>query len=134
MADFDFAPDSKPLTAYSMAGLADIILLLLIFFLLTSSFVTQFGIQVNLPQAETGVVTDSQQLTVAITAEGTYYVQQDQVPKERLLEAIREAKGDRNVMVLRGDAEATIGQMATVANIAQALGMTIKIATERERL
>ena len=47
MASFDFTDKKKPLVEYSLAGLADIILLLLIFFLLTSSFVTQFGINLQ---------------------------------------------------------------------------------------
>ena len=134
MASFDFSSRKKPLLEYSLAGLADIILLLLIFFLLTSSFVTQFGIQVNLPRAETGSMTDNQNVTVAITSEGTYYVQQEQVASDRLLEAIRSARsGPTSNLILRADQEATIKQFAEVANIANALGMRVLMATERER-
>jgi biopolymer transport protein ExbD len=42
----------KPLALFSQSSLTDIVLLLLIFFLLTSSFVTNFGIKVDVPQSE----------------------------------------------------------------------------------
>ena len=49
MASFNFSTGRKALTAFSLASLTDIVLLLLIFFLLTSSFVTQNGLRVTLP-------------------------------------------------------------------------------------
>lgn len=128
---FDFSNEREPLTAFSMAGLTDIVLLLLIFFLLTSSFIPQFGIQVNLPQAETSAPMEQQFVSVAITDDGRFYVNQDLVPREALLEALRDAQGDRSALVLRADQDATVGQFATVANMAKALNMRVLMATER---
>lgn len=132
MAQFDFTTERKPESAYSLAGLADIILLLLIFFILTSSFVTQFGIQVVLPKAEAGATADDAFVTVSITDEGTFYVQQEKVPSDQLLDAIRTARENRTTVLLRADEAATVGQFAQVANIAKALNMRILMATERE--
>ncbi len=132
--NFDFSNTREPLTAFSMAGLTDIVLLLLIFFLLTSSFIPQFGIQVNLPQAETSAPMEQQYVTVAITDDGRFYVNQDLVAREALLEALRDAKGDRTALVLRADERATVGQFATVANLAKALDMRVLMATERREL
>lgn len=128
---FDFSNEREPLTAFSMAGLTDIVLLLLIFFLLTSSFIPQFGIQVNLPQAETSAPMEQQFVSVAITDDGRFYVNQDLVPREALLNALRDAQGDRSALVLRADEDATVGQFATVANLAKALNMRVLMATER---
>ncbi|MEL7170555.1 MAG: biopolymer transporter ExbD, partial [Bacteroidota bacterium] len=66
--NLDFSTGRKPLTVFSLAGLTDIVLLLLIFFLLTSSFVTQQGIRVNLPESAAGVPEEQQFVSVAITA------------------------------------------------------------------
>ncbi len=128
---FDFSNTREPLTAFSMAGLTDIVLLLLIFFLLTSSFIPQFGIQVNLPQAETSAPMEQQYVSVAITDDGRFYVNQDLIPREALLDALRDAQGDRAALVLRADENATVGQFATVANLAKALNMRVLMATER---
>lgn len=133
MATFDFSPQQKPLSTFSLAGLADIILLLLVFFILTSSFVTQFGIQVSLPKTETGVTTDDQYVTVSLTDAGNYFVNQESVSREDLMMAIRDASQGKSALLMRADERATIGQFAVVANIAKALNMRILMATERER-
>ncbi len=126
-----FSTPKKPMTAFSMAGLADIVLLLLIFFLLTSSFIPNFGIQVNLPRADTSVPMQSQYVTVVITSEGQFYVNQNQVARDELLPAIRLVRGDKTALVLRADEEATVGQFAEVAAIARALDLRVLMATER---
>ncbi len=133
MATFDFSPEEKPLSTFSLAGLADIILLLLVFFILTSSFVTQFGIQVTLPKTETGVTADDQYVTVTLTEDGNYYVDQTPVTRDRLLSAIRGAVGTKSALLMRADEKASIGQFAVVANIAKALNLRVLMATERER-
>lgn len=134
MANFEFSPEEKPLSTFSLAGLADIILLLLVFFILTSSFVTQFGIQVTLPKTETGVTADDQYVTVTLTEDGTYYVDQSPATRDQLLTTIRAAIGTKTALLMRADEKASIGQFAVVANIAKALNLRILMATERERL
>ena len=116
-----------------MAGLADIILLLLIFFILTSSFVTQFGILVTLPRTETGVTTDNLYVTVTLTDDGKYFVDQAPIEREALMRTIREASQSKAALLMRADENATIGQFAVVANIAKALNLRVMMATERER-
>ena len=134
MASFNFTSDKKPLTVFSTAGLADIVLLLLIFFLITSNFIPQFGIQVNLPQADTSAPTDANRVTVAITKDGVFYVDGQRVPREGLLEAMTEAKGTKTALVLRADKESMLGLSVTVMAIAKALNMNILVASEREDL
>lgn len=129
----EFSTGKKPITSYSLAGLADIVLLLLIFFLLTSNFIPQFGIQVNLPQATTAATLQNLYVTVAITDDGRFYVDQQPVAEDALLTTIRATKSDRTAIVLRADTKATVGQFATVASIGKALDMRVIMATERER-
>lgn len=127
----DFSTDNKPLSTFSLAGLADIVFLLLIFFLLTSSFIPQFGIQVNLPRTDSSVPTDAQYITVAVTSDGTYFVEQSEVSRGQLLDAIRGSLNGRTTLVLRADEESTVGQFARVAIIARTLNLRFLMATER---
>ena len=131
MATFDFSSEREPLNIFSNAGIADIVLLLLIFFLLTSSFIPQFGIRVDLPRAEAGAPTQQQNVTVSITGEGAYYVNQEQVTEADLLERVRSQRGESSALILRADRNATVGQFATVANIAKALEMRVLMATQQ---
>lgn len=126
----DFSTDRKPETSFSLAGLTDIVLLLLIFFLLTSNFIPQMGIRVDLPRADTAAPVESQYVTVVITADGSFYVNQSQVSQPQLLNAVREAKGDRTALVLRADRQATVGQFAAVATVARALDLRVLMATD----
>jgi len=128
----DFSPSEEPLTSFSLAGMTDIVLLLLIFFLLTSSFIPQMGIQVNLPQVDTSAPVEEQYVTVVLTDEGTYFVNNTKTPRARLVDAIRaERGGTQQALVLRADQGATIGQFAAVASAAQALNLRVLVATER---
>jgi biopolymer transport protein ExbD len=127
----DFSPSQEPMTEISLAGMTDIVLLLLIFFLLTSSFIPQMGIQVTLPQVDSSSPVDEQSVTVALTKEGTYFVNGTRVSSSRLLNEIRAARTSQRTLILRADQGATIGQFASVASAARALDMRILVATER---
>lgn len=132
----DFRRDEdrmEPLTLFSQSSLTDIVLLLLIFFLLTSSFVTNFGIKVDIPKAETGAQTEQQFISVAVTKDGEFYVDGNLISSGMLPSAIREAKGKKpqGTLVLRADKDAIIDNAVRVMNIAKALDLKIVMATER---
>jgi biopolymer transport protein ExbD len=132
----DFRDDSdrmKPLTVFSQSSLTDIVLLLLIFFLLTSSFVSNFGIKVDIPKAISGSQTKNQFISVAVTKSGTYYVDGDQVSRSQLASKIRTAKQNKphGTLVLRADKNAVINDAVNVMNIAKALDLKIIMATEK---
>lgn len=127
----DFSTQRKPETGFSLAGLTDIVLLLLIFFLLTSNFIPQMGIQVNLPRVDASAPVDDNFITVVITQDGSYFVNREQVSRAQLLSTIRSVKTTQQALVLRADQGATIGQFAEVASAAQALNLRVLMATER---
>lgn len=124
----------EPLTMFSQSSLTDIILLLLIFFLLTSSFVTNFGIRVNVPRAEAGTTAEAQQISVAITSEGNFFVDGEQVARGNLSIAIREAnqRKPNSTLVVRADRDARVEDAVSAMNIGRALNLNIVMATERE--
>ena len=127
----NFSSSRKPLINYSLAGLADIVLLLLIFFLLTSSFIPQFGIEVTLPQTQTAAPTKDQYVTVIITKDGTFYVEQRQVSRDGLFTAVQTAARNKTSLVLRADEDSKIRHMAAVGSIAKALNLRFMMATDR---
>jgi biopolymer transport protein ExbD len=133
----DFRKESEkkePLAMFSQSSLTDIILLLLIFFLLTSSFVSNFGIRVNIPRAEAGTTAEAQQISVAITSEGNFYVNGVQVSRGNLSTAIREANQQRpnSTLVVRADRDARVEDAVQAMNIGKALNLNIVMATERD--
>ena len=127
----NFSTERKLLITFSQAGLADIVLLLLIFFLLTSNFIPQFGIQVTLPRTQAASPTAGQFVSVAVTSNGTFYVEQEQVAREQLIPAIQKVLNGRTALVLRADENALVKHMADVANAARALNLRVLMATDQ---
>ncbi|MEQ9308328.1 MAG: biopolymer transporter ExbD [Balneolaceae bacterium] len=125
-----------PLSLFSQSSLTDIVLLLLIFFLLTSSFVTNFGIKVNIPKAESGTVAENQYISVAITKDGQFYVEGELTATGSLAGAIREARNTKpeGTIVLRADKDATVDDAVRVLNIGKALNLKLVMATEQGSL
>jgi biopolymer transport protein ExbD len=129
----DFSTEKKPLSTFALAGLADVVFLLLVFFLLTSSFIPQFGIQVDLPNTNSAAPTMSEYITVVVTHEGRFFVEQEPTTGNDLLESIRTQLNGRTTLVLRADEEAKVRDFARVAGIARALNLRFLMATEREK-
>jgi biopolymer transport protein ExbD len=124
----------QPLSLFSQSSLTDIILLLLIFFLLTSSFVTNFGIKVNVPKAETSTVSQPAQISVAITRDGAFFVMGQATPKASLASEIQRlaAEDPSTILVIRADKNSILEHSVAVMNIGKALNLGIVIATEQE--
>lgn len=124
----------EPLSMFSQSSLTDIILLLLIFFLLTSSFVTNFGIRINVPQATSSITTEANQISVAITPDGDFFVDGEQTPRANLSLAIQQVYQNKPnaSLVIRADRDARVDDAVRVMNIGRALNMNIQMATERD--
>ena len=65
-----FKTENKLLTAFNFSSLTDIVFLLLIFFLLSSTFIVQPGIKVKLPKSETTEITSDKNITISIARDG----------------------------------------------------------------
>jgi biopolymer transport protein ExbD len=125
-----------PLSLFSQSSLTDIVLLLLIFFLLTSSFVTNFGIKVNIPKAESGSTTQNEFISVAITKDGEFYVDGDLTARGSLALQIRAARNNKQsqTIILRADKDAKVDDAVYVMNVGKALELNLVMATEQSSL
>ena len=130
MASFNFSSGRKSLTSFSLASLTDIVLLLLIFFLLTSSFVTQNGLRVNLPDVASATPLEQEYVAVTIDSLNVYTVEDRVVARDSLTSAVEAAREGRTSLAVYADRAATIEGLAAVASVASALDMRVSIATE----
>jgi biopolymer transport protein ExbD len=116
--------------AFSMASMTDLIFLLLIFFMLTSSFVTPSGLPVNLPTSKASTI-EVQKVSVTVTKDLQFFVNDKRVNKTTL-EAELKSKlgGPKGVVVLHIDESVPTREMVFVAGIATALEARVSIATK----
>ena len=120
-----------------MTSLIDVVLLLLVFFMVSTSFVRETEINLRLPQAETRSepVIEAESLEIVVTETGGYLVNgRALVNSERrtLRTAIERTIGDtRDLPVfVRADAMATHQAVVTAMDVAGQLGFVqISIAT-----
>jgi biopolymer transport protein ExbD len=121
---------NKVEAAFSMASMTDLIFLLLIFFMLTSSFVTPSGLPVNLPTSAASTI-EVQKVSVTVTKDLQYFVNDRKVSKATLEGELKnKLGGPKGTVVLHIDESVPTGEMVFVAGIATKLEAKVSIATK----
>lgn len=109
----------------NLTPLIDVVFILLIFFLITSTFVTNEGFEVQRPVAgESNEIETPDPINIAITREGQFVLENTVVSTEQLQEKLREFRRTREnaTVILQGDTEANLGKVVEVMNIASEVG------------
>ena len=123
-------PKHKVEAAFSMSSMTDVIFLLLIFFMLTSSFITPSGLPINLPTSKSSNIV-IQKVSVTITKDLKYYVDDSRVSIDKLEGVLRSAfSGKEGVVVLHCDKSVPVDHLVRVASIATSLEAKVSIATK----
>lgn len=121
----------------NLTSLIDVVLLLLVFFMVSTSFVREAEINIRLPEASADPVeaVETDVLEIGITQTGNYQINGRALlnsDRRSLRTAIERVMGDNRdaEVVVRADAESTHQATVTAMNVAGELGFTnIKIAT-----
>lgn len=117
-----------------LTSMLDIVFIMLIFFIVTSSFVNESGIEVNRPQATNSSSQKDAELFIAISAKNEIFINKQMVDKERVqakLESILIEKNDLS-LVIQADKYAFNGTVISVMDAAKGAGIThIALATEQ---
>ena len=116
---------------FSMASMTDIIFLLLIFFMITSSAISQSAIEVKLPSADASNPSAQDPATVTINEAGKYYVNDKEIPKENLENyLVQELKDETTpTFTIRADENTKHKDVVFVMGIAETHKYNIAIAT-----
>ena len=118
---------------FSMSSMTDIIFLLLIFFMLTASFVTPSGLPVNLPSSKSSKIV-IQKVSVTITKDLKYFIDEKESSKDNLEIMLRDAIGDKEgLVVLHCDKDVPVEELVNIAGIATSLEAKITIATKPKK-
>lgn len=121
----------------NLTSLIDVVLLLLVFFMVSTSFVKQSQINISLPQAERSTLVEEspEQIDIMITETGTFLVNGRELINNRpetIRNALQKVSVGKNDMPLTisADANARHQHVVTAMDVAGRLGFTkISIAT-----
>lgn len=122
----------------NITPLIDVVFLLLIFFMVTTTFSRETRLMVNLPEADAELAnTDTTSIEIIVARDGAYSINGRALINNRLETLMRglelESAGDRSLpIVLIADAEATHQSVITVMDGIGRTGFTrLSIATQR---
>jgi len=131
-------PDDSDEPDVNLTPLIDVVFLLLIFFMVSTTFEHQSRIQVELPEASAEPITpEAESLEIIVDAQGRYFIGEEQVVNSQLKTlkgAIAKVLGDRTDMpvIVRADANSPHQSVVTVLDATSQLGLTrISLATTR---
>ncbi|MCH7770334.1 MAG: biopolymer transporter ExbD [Bacteroidetes bacterium] len=132
----NFNVSNKPLSVFSFSSLTDIVMLLVIFFLLTSQFVIHTGVKVKLPGSRINEKSETTRLIVTATSEGAIYIGSEQIGIDRLSEKLRELNEEskENNLIIRADKTVQIDLVIKIIDAGKSIGIAkFTIETEKEK-
>jgi len=121
----------------NLTPLIDVVFLLLIFFMVSTTFTRESQISIDLPESSAKpVASDETSIDVSIDNQGRYYVNQQLVVNkkiETLKQALRLAIGDKEspALIINADANSTHQSVVTAMDAARQLGIVhLSLATK----
>ena len=119
-----FESTKKRMVIFSPISLTDIVLLLLIFFPLTSSFVVQPGIKVKLPKAASAQGDDSEKIYITVTEKEQLFLNTVSIGREELGSELRKLFRERSdrLVVIKADKDLSLEATIRIVDIAKLAG------------
>ena len=133
--DFNLPRRKQKDMGIEMGPLMDIVFILLIFFVVTSSFTRETGVDVTKPQAQTASQLEKENLLIAITREGTIHMNERQVDLASLQDILKQslAKAPDREAVVIADKESETGVLVQVIDMCNLAGVKkVSIAAQAE--
>ncbi len=117
----------------NLTPMLDVVFILLIFFIVTASFVKESGIDINRPAAATAVRKERGNILVAITPTGQIWIDRRQVDVRAVRANIERlhAENPQGAVVIQADRDSKNGLLVAVMDAAKLAGVeNISIAAE----
>lgn len=117
----------------NMTPMLDVVFIMLIFFIVTASFVRESGIDVNRPEASTAVSKSNANILVGIDEKGHVWVNKRKVDIRALTANIQGLKSEfkNPTVVIQADRKATTDILIKVMDASRAAGVfDVSIAAE----
>ena len=115
----------RPRPEINLAPFVDVVFLLVIFFMVSSTFITsETGLPIELPSAQTGVEEPRDVPTVVLDEKGRAYLGNRRLTDAALFAALqsRLSRDERGIVVLRADAKVAHGRVVEVMDLIRQAG------------
>ena len=119
----------------NLTPMLDVVFIMLIFFIVTASFVKESGIDVNRPDAQTAEMKAQGNILIAISSSGQIWIDKRQVDPRAVRANIERlyAENPQGSVVIQADKESKNGLLVTVMDAARQAGVfNVSIAAQPE--
>ncbi len=117
----------------NVTSLIDVMFILLIFFMVTSTFLEQPGMKLELPEAKSASIEKIEKMVVYIDADQQVYFNDKPVALDRLKDQLSSAlkRSQKSTLVLRADEHVPHGLVVHVMDIAKEVGVKRLVVATR---
>lgn len=98
----------------NLTPMLDVVFIMLIFFIVTTSFTKESGVEIERPESSAASARPDAQVMVAITSQGAVWVDGEPVDVHRVGAAVAALVSERGGVVVQADRESTTGLLIEV--------------------
>jgi biopolymer transport protein ExbD len=108
-----------------LTPMLDVIFIMLIFFIVTTSFIREAGIEINRPSAETAQRENRSNILIAVSPQGEVWIDRQRVDIRSLRAAVQTLRADspEAAVVVQADQDARAGLVVEVMDQARLAGV-----------
>lgn len=120
-------------TGIDLTPMLDVVFIMLIFFIVTASFIKEAGIDVTRPTAETATKQDKANIFIALSPDGQIWIDRKRIAPAQLGTVIEKLKAEspQGAVVIQADRESRTEQLMQVMDAARDAGISdVAIAAE----
>lgn len=112
-------------TEINMTPMLDVVFIMLIFFIVTASFVKESGIEVNRPEAATAVKKDRANILIAINAKGEIWINKRRIDVRAVQANVERlhAENPQGTVVIQADKKSTTDILIKVMDASRSAGV-----------
>ncbi len=118
-----------------LTPMLDVVFIMLIFFIVTATFIKESGIEINRPDTETAEMKKTVSLLVAVGADNSIWIDKKKVDIRNvrpLMERLH-AENPKGGLVIQADSESQVEKVLAIMDAARAIGITqVAIASEQK--
>jgi biopolymer transport protein ExbD len=118
-----------------LTPMLDVVFIMLIFFIVTASFIKEAGIEVNRPEASTQSKKENVNILIAVSATNEIWIDKRRVDKRAVRSVIERmhAENPKGAVVVQADNESNTETVTAVIDASRAAGVfDVSLATEND--
>jgi biopolymer transport protein ExbD len=119
-----FGRPPKEAPSINIAPLVDVIFLLVIFFAVSTTFLDNAGLRLELPTSSSTAPQEPKEITVLLAADGSLSFEGEVVTREQLAARLEQAlrQTERKIVVLRADTGSSHGEVVRIMDLIRSAG------------